>query len=148
MISTKRIKVPWLILAFTALVLSINFISRIIGAKFDFLHFLNWETLIFEIGVEGVSVILCALITYYGTWFIREFSFWKAILRVIVYALSYISLSYFFMLFLVEWEYLDLFSGFLNYFSSALKDGITFVFVWMIFDQSIQKTSSETKDPS
>lgn len=148
MISTKRINVPWLILAFTALVLSINFISRIIGAKFDFLHFLNWETLIFEIGVEGVSVILCALITYYGTWFIREFSFWKAILRVIVYALSYISLSYFFMLFLVEWEYLDLFSGFLNYFSGALKDGITFVFVWMIFDQSMQKTSSEIKDPS
>lgn len=148
MISTKKINLLRLILVFTALVLSINFISRIIGAKFDFVHFLNWETLIFEIGVEGILLILCALITYFSTWFIREFSFWKAILRVIVYALSYISLSFFFMLFLVEWEYLDLFSGFLNYFSSALKDGITFVFVWMIFDQIIQKTSSETKDPS
>jgi hypothetical protein len=71
MISTKRINVLRLILVFTALVLSINFISRIIGAKFDFVHFLNWETLIFEIGVEGILLILCALITYFGTWFIK-----------------------------------------------------------------------------
>lgn len=142
---TNKINLPKLILIFTALVLSINFISRIIGAEFKFEHFLNWDTLIFEIGVEGILVLLCALITYYGTWFIREFSFWKAVLRVLVYALSYISLSFVFMMFFVEWEYLDLFSSFLNYFSGALKDGITFVFVWMILDRGKESMINDAK---
>ena len=140
--SIKKISVPQLILIFTVLVLSINFISRIINIEFKFEHLLTWDTLIYEVGIEGVLLILCALITYYGTFFIKDFTFLQSMFRAFIFAMSYITLSFVFMLFIVEWKYLDIFNGFLKYFSGGIKDGITLVFVWMILDREKESNTN------
>jgi hypothetical protein len=122
-----------LIMGFTGAASVLNILNILIRSKFDIRALFNPNTLIYEIGLEGMLLIGCGALTYFVAKHFKNFTLQKVSISAFIFAATYMILSSLVML--LMWQYFDVFKSFFAYFSSGIRDGILFMLMWILFKQ-------------
>jgi cell shape-determining protein MreD len=120
-------------MGFTGAASVLNILNILIRSKFDIRALFNPNTLIYEIGLEGMLLIGCGALTYFVAKHFKNFTLQKVSISAFIFAATYMILSSLVML--LMWQYFDVFKSFFAYFSSGIRDGILFMLMWILFKQ-------------
>jgi hypothetical protein len=131
--TTNNFRPASLIIGFTGAASVLNILNILVRSKFDIRALFNPNTLIFEIGLEGMLLIYCGALTYFVAKRFNNFTLQKVSISAFIFAATYMSLSS--LLMLIMWQYFDVFKSFFGYFNSGIRDGILFMLMWILFKQ-------------
>lgn len=120
-------------MGFTGAASVLNILNILVRSKFDIRALFNPNTIIYEIGLEGLLLICCGALTYLIAKQFNNFTLQKVSISAFIFAAIYMILSS--LLMLLMWQYFDLFKSFFTYFSSGIRDGILFMLMWILFKQ-------------
>lgn len=128
-------KVPLfkLALIFTGMMLLVNLIASLISSSYELEYILTSYYLKYLVGVEGLAVFLCAILTALITSKLTDFKWGTIAIRILVFSSIYLSFS-----FLVAWI-VGLYIGSMNYyhpnfklFNVGMRSSFLFIIVWMV----------------
>jgi hypothetical protein len=131
--TANNFRPAYLIIGFTGAASVLNILNILVRSKFDIRALFNPNTLIFEIGLEGMLLICCGVLTYLVTKRFNNFTLQKVSISAFIFATIYMTLSS--LLMLLMWQYFDVFKSFFAYFSSGIRDGILFMLMWILYKQ-------------
>jgi hypothetical protein len=130
---TTNFRPASLIMGFTGAASVLNILNILVRSKFDIRALFNPNTIIYEIGLEGLLLICCGTLTYLIAKQFNNFTLQKVSISAFIFAAIYMILSSLVML--LMWQYFDWFNSFFAYFSSGIRDGILFMLMWILFKQ-------------
>lgn len=91
--SPRKPSVLIVTLVFTGFMLPFNLVIDLIASSFKLDYFLDWDYLIFNIGLEGFGLFLTAIGTAFITSKFSDFHWKSVLLRMLIFATLYTALS-------------------------------------------------------
>jgi hypothetical protein len=141
----RKIKIA---LIYSVLSISLDTIRRIIYSKFDLSSIFNFDFLLFEVLIEGLVLIITAILSNYFTKKIETNNLKTFIIRIFTFTLIYSAISFTtikIVSILLNINTLTNFYSFLNFIPNGLIQSFIFLLVSTIFKNYTTKIRKEIK---
>lgn len=132
--SINKLSLVKLALVFIAGMFIFNFVTDLIASSFKPDYFLRWDYLIYNIGLEGLGLFICAIGTAHLSRKLPDFNLKTVVLRIILFASLYVALALIstLLIYLIAvGTNLKFYNPNFKLFISGMKDSFIFLVTWM-----------------